>query len=113
MSSPTLKMLKRATRSQTLRLNTLGPVTTAMVMRCEGGVCKVSILLDMIFLKNLIRPTRAFHMIWNLHGLQTVRSLNSLCSFKFYIYSCLCELFDLSSKAGSLWGGNEGMSTMV
>jgi hypothetical protein len=106
-------MLKRATRSQTLRLNTLGPVTTAMVMRCEGGVCKVSILLDMIFLKKLDSPNAGFSHDLEPAWASTVRGLNSLCSFKFYIYSCLCELFDLSSKAGSLWGGNEGMSTMV
>jgi hypothetical protein len=33
------------------KLNTPGPTTTATTMRCEGGVCVMSILLEMIFLK--------------------------------------------------------------
>jgi hypothetical protein len=44
-------MSVRATCRQTVRLDTPGLVTTMMAMRCEGGVCVVSILLDMIFVK--------------------------------------------------------------
>jgi hypothetical protein len=65
------------------------------------------------FSKKLDSPNAGFSHDLEPAWASTVRGLNSLCSFKFYIYSCLCELFDLSSKAGSLWGGNEGMSTMV
>jgi hypothetical protein len=38
-----------------------------------------------------------------------VKTLSTLSGVKIYIYSCLCELFDLSSKAGSLRGRNEGI----
>jgi hypothetical protein len=47
----TLKMLVRATCMQTVMLDTLGPAKTAIAMRCERGVCVVSISLDMIFVK--------------------------------------------------------------
>jgi hypothetical protein len=33
--------------------------------------------------------------------------VNTLRGVKIYIY--LCQLFDLSLKAGSLWAGNEGI----
>jgi hypothetical protein len=38
-----------------------------------------------------------------------IRALKSLCGGKSYVHSCLCELFDVSLKAGSLRGGNEGI----
>jgi hypothetical protein len=44
-----------------------------------------------------------------LRMLKLCTLLYALRSVKIYIYSCLCELFDLSSKAGSLRGGNEGI----
>jgi hypothetical protein len=52
--------------------------------------------------------------VWALHDLgptwaSNVRALNTLGSVKIYMYSYLYELFDLSSKAGSLRGRNEGI----
>jgi hypothetical protein len=38
-----------------------------------------------------------------------VRAVNTLHGVKIYIYSCLCKLFDPSSKVGSLRGGNGGI----
>jgi hypothetical protein len=47
-------VLGRAKCRETLRLGTPGPMTTAMAMRCERGVCVVSILLDVIFVKTYL-----------------------------------------------------------
>jgi hypothetical protein len=35
--------------------------------------------------------------------------LNTLHSGEIYVHCCLCELFDFSSKVGSLCGGSEGI----
>jgi hypothetical protein len=42
---------------------------------------------------------------WTLN----IRALNTLRGGEIYVYSCLYELFDLSLKASSLSGGNEGV----
>jgi hypothetical protein len=55
------------------------------------------------FCKNLICPRPASHNLGPSWA-SNVIALKTLHSAKIYIYSCLCEFFDLSSKAGSLWG---------
>jgi hypothetical protein len=67
-----------------------------------------SILLEMVFCKNLICPVQASHDLGPAWA-SNIRALNTLRDGEIYIYSYLCELFDLSSKAGSLRGGNEGI----
>jgi hypothetical protein len=64
-------------------------------------VCDVYFVRDN-FYKNVIFPSWSHDLgpAWALN----VKVLNTLHGVKIYIYSCLCELFDLSSKAGSLWG---------
>jgi hypothetical protein len=59
------------------------------------------------FCKNLICPAHASCNLGPAWA-SNIRALNTLHGGEIYVYSCLCELFDLSSKARSLRGRNEG-----
>jgi hypothetical protein len=107
-----LKMLEKTTLKRTLNPNTPGLATSTMVMRCEGVVWVMYILLDMIFVKTLIRLPRASHDLEPTRALD-ILDVNSLCGVKIYVYSCLYELFDVSSKASSLRVEVKGLNIMA